>query len=146
MLAWIGCASQVRNAAEPVPTGVVTPSPTYTIETPIPPATAPVILETPAPTVRLLARTTGQPIPTPLPAAELCGAPSNPWGYNFCGRGGYITAPPSDFCSYFGCIANFPNGVGYVIECADHMYSKSGGRQGSCSHHGGNNRVLYSGT
>ncbi len=36
------------------------------------------------------------------------------------------------------------DGRGYVIEWSDGMYSKSGGIQGSCSHHQGNGRTLYS--
>jgi hypothetical protein len=46
--------------------------------------------------------------------------------------------PPSDFCSFAPCIANFWNGRGYVVQCLDGLYSKSGGIQGSCSQHGGN--------
>ena len=46
-------------------------------------------------------------------------------------------------CSYLRCIPNFWNGKGYVIQCQDGMFSKSGGIQGSCSHHGGNGRTLY---
>jgi hypothetical protein len=30
-----------------------------------------------------------------------------------------------------------------VMQCADGAFSKSGGIQGSCSHHGGNSRPLY---
>ena len=65
----------------------------------------------------------------------------NPWGYNFT-SGNYIYSAPSGFCSYFACIGNFWNGVGYVMECQDGMYSKSGGIRGSCSYHGGNWRPL----
>jgi hypothetical protein len=79
-------------------------------------------------------------------AADTCGAPANPWGYNFClGGGNVITAPPSNFCSYFPCIPSFwiyTNG--YVEECQDGMYSHSGGQPGSCSYHGGNWRALLS--
>jgi hypothetical protein len=71
-------------------------------------------------------------------------APSNPWGYDFCSPGDLIVSPPSNFCSYFRCIGNFWNGAGYVIQCRDGMFSKSGGRSGSCSYHGGNARALYS--
>ena len=35
-------------------------------------------------------------------------------------------------------------GTGYVMQCADDMFSLSGGHSGSCSHHGGNKRPLYS--
>jgi hypothetical protein len=34
-------------------------------------------------------------------------------------------------------IPNYPNGTGSVVQCADGMYSHSGGRPGACSHHGG---------
>jgi hypothetical protein len=30
------------------------------------------------------------------------------------------------------------------MQCADATFSKSGGRSGSCSSHGGNSRALYS--
>ena len=73
---------------------------------------------------------------------DYCGVPS-PWGYNFCG-GNYISSPPSNFCSYFNCIASFWKSTnGYVEQCADGMFSHSGGRQGSCSSHGGNRQPLY---
>jgi hypothetical protein len=75
---------------------------------------------------------------------DTCGAPSNPWGYNFC-SGAYIRNPPSNFCSYFNCIASFWNSTnGYVDECQDGTYSHSGGVQGACSHHGGEMRALWS--
>src|ERR1700737_410837 len=90
---------------------------------------------TPAPVV-------ATPAPAP-PVANTCGAPSNPWGYNFCG-GNYISSPPSNFCSYFSCIASFWKSTnGYVEQCAEGMYSHSGGRSGSCSSHGGNRQALY---
>jgi hypothetical protein len=67
----------------------------------------------------------------------------NPWGYNFsCCQN--ITSPPANFCSYFNCIASFWNGSGYVIECIDTTYGKSGGITGACSSHGGPWRTLYS--
>jgi hypothetical protein len=67
----------------------------------------------------------------------------NPWGYNFT-PGYLIYSPPGDFCSYFDCIPSFWNSTnGYVIQCADLMFSHSGGRSGSCSYHGGNYRALY---
>jgi hypothetical protein len=82
------------------------------------------------------------------PGNNLCGAPPNPWGYNFCG-GNLIYNPPNPtFCSYFNCIASFwtedrPND-GYVIQCVDSRFSLSGGEAGSpCSSHGGPSRTLY---
>ena len=101
---------------------------------PKPTPTRPVVRSRPTPAPR--------PKPTPTHVVlNLCGAPTNPWGYNFC-RGGYIDSPAAGFCSYFDCIANFPNGHGYVVQCVDGMFSKSGGRQGACSYHGGERRPL----
>jgi len=73
---------------------------------------------------------------------DLCGAPANPWDYNFC-VGNVIYSPPSNFCSYFNCIASFWISTnGYVAECIDGTYSHSGGVQGACSSHGGVWRAL----
>jgi hypothetical protein len=79
----------------------------------------------------------------PAKAVNLCGAPANPWRYGFCGSH-LITAPASAFCSYFACISSFANGLGYVVQCGDGKYSKSGGRTGVCSQHGSFKRNLYS--
>ncbi len=120
--------AQIASAA-PSPTSTPTPSPT---PTPTPTlASTPVVTPAPPP-----------PAPPPPPPKDLCGAPSNPWGYNFCG-GSTISSPPSAFCQYFSCIGNFWNGRGYVIECRDGTYSKSGGIRGSCSYHGGDLRPLF---
>jgi hypothetical protein len=73
--------------------------------------------------------TTSARPPRTTAAPSLCEAPANPYGYNFCGRGGRITNPAPDVCAYFDCIANFENGTGYMVECHDAMYSMSGGRQ-----------------
>jgi hypothetical protein len=98
----------------------------------------------PPATVAQTKPTTTRPSATVAPTkrASLCGAPANPYGYNFCGRGGYVLDPPPDVCSYFDCIPNFWNGTGHMEECQDGMYSMSGGRSGSCSHHGGNLRAV----
>jgi hypothetical protein len=91
--------------------------------------------------------TTRPPSPKPAPkpvALPTCGAAANPWGYNFCGRGSVIADPPGSFCDFFDCIPSFWESTnGYVMQCDDLMFSHSGGRSGSCSHHGGNNRALY---
>jgi hypothetical protein len=87
-----------------------------------------------------------RPAPKPSPAASTCGAQANPWGYNFCARGSVIYSPATDVCSYFNCIASFYNGTGYMAECNDGTYSMSGGHQGACSHHSGENRPVYSGS
>jgi len=86
--------------------------------------------------------------PPSTPAAvpvSLCGAPSNPYRLNLCGRGSFVYSPPSDVCSYFNCIANFPNGRGYMVECQDGTYSMSGGISGACSHHDGESKAVTRG-
>lgn len=103
------------------------------------PTIVPTDTPTPVPTPTL--KPTPKPKPTPPPSSV--GINGNPWGYNFQ-PGNFIYDPPSAFCEYFSCITSFWKGSGYVIECQDDMYSKSGGRSGSCSHHGGNLRPLYS--
>jgi PASTA domain len=75
-------------------------------------------------------------------ASPILGAYGNPWGYKF-GDGSFIYNPPYTFCNYFPCISSFWDGSGYVIQCTDSDFSKSGGIQGSCSYHGGNWRPLY---
>ena len=90
------------------------------------------------------------PAPAPpttkaAPPPSLCGAPNNPYGYNFCGVGGFISSPASSVCSYFDCISNFWNGRGFMVECNDGTYSMSGGISGACSYHKGEQRPVYSG-
>lgn len=46
-------------------------------------------------------------------------------------------AGDAEFCSTHSCIASFSNGAGAVVQCADGEYSHSGGIQGACSDHGG---------
>jgi hypothetical protein len=117
---------------------VDTPSP---FPTPAPlPTRSPTVKQTPTVIVRTTT-TPAPPKPTPTPSCQAVNG--NPWCYNFS-PGNYIFNPPSNFCDYFNCIASFWNGHGYVEECQDATYSLSGGIQGSCSHHGGNLRPLYS--
>ncbi len=125
----------------PVATATASPTPT---PTPTPTATPkPKPTQAPTPTQPRATPTPAPPTQPPAPAVNTCGAPANPWGYNFCG-GSYIYSPPSNFCSYFSCIASFWKSTnGYVEQCVDGMFSHSGGRQGSCSYHGGNQRPLY---
>ncbi len=121
----------------------VRPQTTTALPLTIPPPTITTTTTTTKPAAAPTTKTTTKPPPPPPPPPQnLCGAPSNPWGYNFCG-GSYITSPASGICAYFNCIDNFWNGKGYVIQCKDGMLSKSGGRQGSCSYHDGNRRPLY---
>ena len=102
---------------------------------------------TPSPkrrTVPPTTRTTPPPTRT-KPPPSTCGAPANPFGYDFCSPPSLIYSPPSSFCGYFNCIPSFWKSTnGYVDECSDGTYSHSGGRQGACSYHGGELRPLYS--
>lgn len=69
----------------------------------------------------------------------------NPWGYDFAGfAGNLIYTPPAGFCDYFACIPSFWSGGGYVVECKDSLYSRSGGNQGACSSDGGVLLPLFS--
>ncbi len=126
--------ASIKKTSTPMPRPTETP-------TPIPTATP-----TPSPTPTPKPMPTQQPVQQQQPAPAT-GVNGNPWGYNFDSTGGsLIYSPVSNFCTagYFSCINNFWNGNGYVEECQDGMYGKSGGISGSCSHHGGNLRPLYS--
>lgn len=131
-------ASTTSTAPRPSPSAANSTQPatvaptTRTVAPTVAPTQAPTVPPTVAPTAR----------PTVAPTVNRCGAPPNPWNYTFCG-GSFITNPPSTFCSYFNCIATFSNGRGYVMQCSDGTFSKSGGISGSCSGHGGNARALY---
>lgn len=134
------------RAAEPTPTATAVPTPTATpTATPPPPSRTPTAsaIPTPAPTVAARTPVPQAPAPPPKPPPATCGAPGNPWGYNFCG-GGVIGSPPANFCDYFNCIPSLWRQTnGYVIQCGDGTFSHSGGVRGSCSSHGGDGRVLY---
>lgn len=140
-------AARTASPTSSISTPTATPRPTQTPKptvTPSPtPTPTPTRAPTPAPTP-----TPRPATPTPLPTAtpvvqDLCGAPSNPWGYNFC-SGGLIYAPQSNFCDYFDCIPSFWESTkGYVDQCVDGTYSHSGGVSGACSYHDGEKRPLY---
>ena len=145
LLATAGCgetgtASTQLSSPTASATATLTPTPT-SAPTPVPSA-VPTAPRPPAPPPTQAPPPPAQAAPPPASACK-AQAPSNPWGYDFC-SGSLITAPPGTFCSYFACIGNFWNGRGYVEQCQDGMFSKSGGIQGSCSYHGGNQRPLYS--
>jgi len=134
-------------AAQPVQTTPPAPPAAQPVQTtpPAPPAAQPVQTTPALPPPAAQPVQTTPPAPPARPVAATCGAPANPDGYNFCGRGGLIYTFPSDFCNYFDCIANYPNGAGYIDECSDETYSHSGGRPGACSHHGGELRPVDAG-
>jgi hypothetical protein len=77
-------------------------------------------------------------------ASHYTGVKGNPWGFDF-NAGKRIYTPPVDFCGYyFSCTSNFWQEHGYVTECKDGRYSKSGGDRDNCSVYGGVLRTLYS--
>lgn len=156
-------APQPTTSTTPPPV-VPTTQPSQSASTAVATSSSPAATKTSAAAVVAAPKTTVAPVhttaaptthsATPAPpkttsaapkTPSLCGAPSNPWGYNFCGTGSYITSPNSNVCNYFHCIDNFSNGVGYMIECRDGMYSMSGGRRGACSDHGGEEQAVFSG-
>jgi hypothetical protein len=135
-------AAPPKTSAPPRTTAA--PTPTRTTQSPEPP---PLATTEAAPTraPKTQAPTTEAATTQAAQQASTCGAPKNPYGYNFCGTGGYITSPASDVCSYFNCIDNFSHGHGYMVECKDGKYSMSGGIQGACSYHHGVEQAVYSG-
>jgi len=144
-----GAVSAVTSpsaATTDVPT--VEPSSAPTASATAPPTEPPTAPPTAAPTAPPTPRPTPVPTPPPTPPPtqpppNTCGAPANPWGYNFC-AGNAIYSPPLNFCDYFNCIPSFWKSTnGYVEECADATYSHSGGRSGACSSHGGELQELY---
>lgn len=72
----------------------------------------------------------------------LCGAPWNPYQYNFCG-GEYVYSPESGVCQYFRCADNFWDERGYLVECSDGKVTRTGGYRNSCEKHGGYRRTVW---
>jgi hypothetical protein len=137
ILAACGSADQASLPTTGASAAVVTATATSV------PSVAPTPTPTPPPTpqpVPVAPKVTAPPPPSP--AFNYCGAPANPWHYNFCG-GNVIYVVPASFCSYFPCIPSFWQSTkGYAEECHDGMYSHSGGRPGACSYHDGELRAL----
>ena len=135
--------SSAVASESPSPSELPSPSPSPSAS-PLPSA-APQIAQSPTP--KPSPKPSPKPTPKPSPVVNLCGAPSNPWGYNLCGRGSLIHSPPSSFCSYFvPCVSTFWTATsGYVVQCVSGKWSHSGGVSGACSSNGGVARSLYSG-
>jgi hypothetical protein len=132
---------QIARLTEPPSPWFVQPSPQAANPTPSP---ADVAARTAAAKLQALSP---HPSPTPphVPAPPTCGAPPNPFGYDFCPPASLIYKPDPNFCVYFNCVQTFwVNANGYVEECADNTYSHRGGHSDVCLHHGGVRRALYS--
>lgn len=136
-------------ADSPAPTPL--PTVTHTVTATPPPSPSPSHTASPlrSKTTHPAVPHTHHPTPTPTVrhthAASTCGAPANPYRLNLCGRGHLVTSPPSEVCMYFDCIPAFDDGTGYMVQCDDGTYSMSGGRPGTCSHHGGEGRPVRRG-
>lgn len=154
--AFAGCADSTLNAKNTPPTGF-TPFALNATATPDNSLPAPTGKNTPQPGSTPHPDTTPtithKPIPTPVVSSgngtHHCdsGNCSNPWNYTIhipqYMDGEMIYGPPSGFCDWFLCIANFSAGKGYVVVCFDGKMSKSGGLDGVCSGHGGQWTPLY---
>lgn len=105
-----------RSTATPTDTPTAEPTATAT-EPPSPTPLPPTATRVPPPPPTATPLPPPPPPPTAISVIPPCGAPPNPWGFDFCPGGDYIYSPPAEFCSYFACIGNFWNGRGYVIQC-----------------------------
>ncbi|SBT52426.1 hypothetical protein [Micromonospora auratinigra] len=129
--------SDVAAAATPAPTG-----------TPVAPPLAPVLRAEPTAAPRpergrSAPKTGASPHGSPQPSAERsCGAPVNPFGYDFCG-GQRIRKPAAGVCDWFDCVPGFWAGKGWLVQCRDGTVSLTGGQRDSCAGHQGFRRTLW---
>ncbi|QLQ39489.1 hypothetical protein [Micromonospora robiginosa] len=125
--------SERAAAATPAATG-----------TPAPPAVAPAVQVRPS-TSPQPHRSRSAPRGTdPQPAAERrCGAPPNPFGYDFCG-GNRIRKPAAGICDWFECVPGFWSGRGWLVQCRDGAVSRTGGQRDVCAGHRGLRRSVWS--
>ncbi|ATO14825.1 hypothetical protein CO540_14155 [Micromonospora sp. WMMA2032] len=126
--------SERAAAATPAATG-----------TPAPPMVAPAVQVRPStsPTPRRT-RPTPSRTAVPQPAAERrCGAPANPFGYDFCG-GARIRKPAAGVCDWFACAPGFWSDRGWLVQCRDGAISRTGGQRDVCAGHQGLRRTVWS--
>ncbi|MFU8851478.1 hypothetical protein ACNAW0_10905 [Micromonospora sp. SL1-18] len=117
-------------------------------------ATSPATSTTPTPTADSLPvqpspQPTGTVTSSPTPSAapsptepDRCGAPANPYGYNYCGGSSYVYDPAPDVCSWFACVENLWDGNGYLVQCEDGLISRTGMKRGPCAEHEGTRRPV----
>lgn len=72
---------------------------------------------------------------------QLCGAPANPMGYDFC-DGIRIRTPAAEVCDFFECVPQFWAGRGYLVQCRDGSVSLAGGSPRACAAHEGVRRTV----
>lgn len=85
--------------------------------------------------------TTG-PARVPPVAERRCGAPVNPFGYDFCG-GQRIHRPARAVCDWFDCVNGFWSGKGWLVQCRDGTVSLTGGQRDACTDHQGFRRTVW---
>ncbi|MDZ5445154.1 hypothetical protein U2F26_20860 [Micromonospora sp. 4G57] len=131
--------SDVASAATPAATATPAPrpvAPAVRVETTLAPK--PRKKTSPAPTPAR-SRTAA-----PQPAGEpRCGAPANPFGYDFCGDGYRVRRPAARTCEFFDCAPGFWSGSGYLVQCRDGLLSLTGGQREACAGQGGVRRIVH---
>ncbi|MDG4802698.1 hypothetical protein [Micromonospora sp. WMMD980] len=79
----------------------------------------------------------------PQPTVERrCGAPPNPFGYDFCG-GQRVRRPAAEVCDWFECASGFWSGRGWLVQCRDGAISRTGGQRDVCAGHRGPRRTVW---
>ncbi len=130
--------SERASAATPA----TTPTPGSTA-VPAPPPVAPAVrvgrATSPKPHRSSATPTAG---PSRSVAESRCGAPANPYGYDFCG-GQRIRVPARGVCDWFDCVPGFWAGRGWLVQCRDGTVSLTGGQRDSCAGHQGFRRTLW---
>jgi hypothetical protein len=133
-----------QPGSQPTAKGRPLPPPPETSE---PEAPQPKATETRKPSSKPRSPKSTQDNPFPRPdrgddGDPFCGAPENPYEYNFCG-GEYVISPESGVCHYFRCADDFWNERGYLVECSDGKVTRTGGYRYSCVGHGSYRRTVY---
>jgi hypothetical protein len=136
-----GRSSVSSLGSVPAAPGSVSPTPSSQ-GTPFP-VLSQVIKQIPTPTPVPTVAPVQQATPTPTPT-EQRGVNNNPWGYNF-DPGQLIYNPPAQFCFYFRCAWDFYSqwASGYVVECNNGSFSRTGGTRFACAGDDGVKRTLY---
>ncbi|MFJ8577195.1 hypothetical protein [Micromonospora sp. NPDC093277] len=127
--------SERAAAATPAATATATPSPLNPVVG---------VVDTPSQKPRHARATpTVGPSRTARPVVDRrCGAPANPYGYDFCG-GQRIRRPARGVCDWFDCVQGFWSGKGWLVQCRDGTVSLTGGERDACAGHRGFRRTIW---
>ncbi|MGC4894670.1 hypothetical protein [Micromonospora sp. DT31] len=126
-----------------VPTSTVTPASTAVPTSTGSPNVAPAVEARPTAGSEPSRERPGPSRGTPQPPAERrCGAPTNPFGYDFCG-GQRIRRPAAGVCDWFECVPDFWSGQGWLVQCRDGAISRTGGQRDVCAGHQGWRRTMW---